>query len=90
MHERRGELYLATEPFDVHCRGHFGRKQLDDDASAQRVVSGEVIESGDAVSADGAWQYTASQTVSGTEKVTVRATAWDRPGHTGMLEQAWP
>ena len=49
---------------------------------------GAPLESGAAVfdAASGWWKYTVATDATGESGLTVRATAWDHPGHTGWLE----
>ena len=70
--------------------------QAEDDFEVTRVAveiladAQTVVESGAAMfdKASGSWKYTATADATGQSKLTVRATAWDHPGHTGTLEAA--
>ena len=67
--------------------------QAEDDFKVIRVAveiladAQTVVEGGAATfdAASGSWKYTVMAEATGQSGLTVRATAWDRPGHTGTL-----
>ncbi|MDO8542218.1 MAG: hypothetical protein Q7S40_17400 [Opitutaceae bacterium] len=54
------------------------------------ICIADLIETGDAAPASGAWRYTAKTPLPAGSSAIIEAIATDRPGNSASLKQSWP